>query len=515
MLKRYASILLVVIVSITLAYSYTSSVIIHNYGSIRPSALTPFPTIMIRNEIRAVFFHQSSLRSNNDWNAIMNVLYEGDVSTIIIEGMLPTVVIYPSTVAQNYGIPCVGLDFIKLAVSYAHSLGIDVYVAMDVLGPGVPASHPEWAAVDYDGVVATTEGYPWMNPIHPTVKAYLKALVEELVTLYPQIDGFMFDYIRWMWQSTGGTPPTIDYSSYSKTALEQWLGETISVFPGEFAPSGSRFNEFLEWRVAVITDLVTDMGIWMRNIKPDLKLAAAPWSFYMSESDSQIRHFLGQDWQDWAMKGLVDWIAPMIYQNAANLETTFRPTARANIRSLGGPKGVIPMPIFIANQYPDLKTPQQLADQVNVLRQEGADGWVIWKYGGPGDPTSSVGIQPFLDAIPPISPLFSIQNIALVSNDSSAVISWTTTTPTTSKVEYGTSPLFTSSTVFDPGWGGFNYTDIVYNPGIIVEDLIQTTNHVVTLTDLQAGETYYFRVQSYDSVQTASTKVYTFTQAEI
>jgi hypothetical protein len=465
-------------------------------GSISPrSPIVLDDKIAYESEMRAVFFHMSSLRATNDWNLILSTLHEYNISTLVIEGMSPTVAAYPSSVVNS-----AGLDFITPAIQAAHPLGIDIYISMDVL---YQTPRTDWGCVDSNGVA-----YNWLNPNNPDARNYLKAIVEELLTKYPQIDGFMFDYIRYDWQSTS---PNIDYSTYAKASLEQWLGQNITTFPGDFAPGGSRFNEFLEWRVYSITKLVGDMVSWMKAKKPSLKIAAAPWSITGTEY-AQCRKLLGQDWADWVMKDYLDWVAPMAYFAPADLETIFRPFVRADIqKGVGGPEGKIPVVIFIANQYPVVKTPQDLANEVAVLREEGADGWIIWKYGGPGATEVGVDITPYLGNITTL-PFFSIKDISVYPSMNNATITWVTDISTTSRVEYSENPLFTASPAYDPIWN-FNYTNITHNTGNLVEDLTKVTFHSVTISGLAGGKLYYLRVQSEDS-RIATSKVYSFSISE-
>ena len=501
-ISKFRAILVVIILLTILGISsvmarLTAYYNIPSSGSISTTSLTilDFKTDD-KSEIRAMFFHFTSLSASNDWNLIVNTLYDYNISLLVIEGMMPKYAGYPSDVISASA----GLNFINEAIEVAHPLGIEVYIAMDVL---YQTPRTEWGCVDSQG-----NFIDWLNPLKQEAKDYLKAIVEELVTKYPDIDGFMFDYIRWEWQ---GAIPDMDYSPESKIALEQWLGETISSFPGEFAPSGSRFNEFLEWRIEVITQLLVDMTGWMKAIKPDLKISAAPWTILKTAPGydwAERRKLIGQDWTDWVMKGYLDWVAPMAYFYVNELEVFFRPSVRADVQiGVGGPEGKIPVVIFIANQFPEIKTPIDFKQEVDILREEGADGWIIWKYGGPG--VGGVDIRDYLSALD-LPPVFSMKGVTVYLNEQnrSATVTWTTDIPATSKVEYSTSPLFTVTSRYDSGWD-FNYLDIDHNQGTITEDLEQVTQHAITLANLDPNATYYFRVQS-QGLGIATSKVYKF-----
>jgi hypothetical protein len=104
-----------------------------------------------------------------------------------------------------------------------------------------------------------------------------------------------------------------------------------------------------------------------------------------------------------------------------------------------------------------------------------------------GNPQTQGGTPP--DTTPPV-----ISNVQATSITSSgAVIQWTTDEDSDSVVEYGTSPG--------------NYTGSESDPAMV-------TGHSVTLSNLSASTTYYYRVKSTDASQnTAVSSEYNFTTA--
>lgn len=465
--------------------------IIPSSGSIGPlPPVTPERGVTYNSEIRAVFLHFTSLSLSNDWNLIAQTLQKYNIPLIVVETMSPKYAAYESDVISA---SANAIDINK-TLSILHPLGIEFYVAMDVL---FRVPDMKYACIAADG--STID---WLCPTKQISRDYLKAIVEELLTKYPNIDGFMFDYHRWDFRLD------MCYCDECKSAFQAWLGEGVITDWSQFMPGGPRHNEFLEWRIEPITQLLVDMINWMKAIKPDLKISAAPWTLYMPSGPAERNKWLGQDWTDWVMKGYLDWVAPMVYTYPYEVETTFRSCVRGDVEiATGGPEGKIPLVIFIANQYPVLKTPEELKAEVDVLRQEGADGWIIWKYNGPG--VGGTDIQPYLDAID-LFPVFSLKDIKASPTTDSCTITWTTDLPATSKVEFSTSPLFNASRNYD-SVNDFDYWDIDHVEGAIVEDATLVTSHSITLTGLQEGTLYYYRVQSGDQSGIATSGVYEFT----
>lgn len=498
---KYKEFLAIAVLSISLGISlsigqYMTYYTIPTSGTIGQNSQIIFDNYVVdKSEMRGIFFHFTSLSASNDWNLILQTLSDYNINTLVIEVVMPKYIAYTSNVISASA----GLDF-KNVLQLAHSLGIEVYFAMDVL---YQTPKQEWGCVD-----SKDSFIDWLNPNKPAVRAYLKAIVEEMLTKYPDLDGFMFDYIRWEWQ---GITPDMDYSPESKAELEKWLGETIANFPGDFAPGGSRYNTFLEWRIEVITQLLVDMRGWMKAIKPDLKISAAPWTILKTGPGyewAERRKLIGQDWTDWVMKDYLDWVAPMAYFYPSELEVYFRSSVKASIDlGAGGPEGKVPVVVFVANQFPVVKTPAEFKAEIDIVRAEGADGWIIWKYGGPG--VGGVDIRDHLNSLN-LPQVFSMRDIKvfLDQQKKSATATWSTNIPTTGRVEYSSSPLFNVTWRYDSGWN-FNYLDIDHVQGTIVEDLQLSLDHSVTLSNLTPNTTYYFRVQSQSSGIVTS-KVYKF-----
>jgi hypothetical protein len=103
---------------------------------------------------------------------------------------------------------------------------------------------------------------------------------------------------------------------------------------------------------------------------------------------------------------------------------------------------------------------------------------------------------------------FTVTNINVETTANSTRITWLTTLPTTSKVEYSTNPLFNASWMVQ---SGFHFWNITYTPGIMIIDYANVTEHSVAITGLSPETRYYFRIQSVGTSGTVTSKVMTFT----
>ena len=471
------------------------TVTIHSSGSIGPVQPTISNyTVAHSSEIRAIFIHGATAGVPGvDWELIAQTLKDYDIDTVIFEALSNNIAYYPS----DY-IPSTHIDNLGQLIAAAHSRNMEVHVLMDVMFKSLG---PEYQVELHTGVK-----YDTLCPTKTISRTLLRNLVEELLTRY-DINGFMFDYIRY--DPVEATGPMC-YCSECKAKLQSDFGETISDWT-PFMPGGARYHEFMEWRITTIDELVLDMRNWMLAIKSDLEFSAAVWGYWYGVPTSN-RWRLGQDFVKWVIEGWLDWVAPMVYTSDLTVIESFIQSYWHD--GLDGPEPKIPLVIFLSNAFPTVVDPSTFKQMVETVRINGADGWAVWRYGGPGDLSGAPDIRDYLSILD-LPSKFSINNVGV----SETVITWETDLPASSKVEYSTSPLFTSSWEFLPATitpdgspiPDFYYWNMTHNVGTVIEDSSPVTAHNVKLTGLTSNTKYYFRVQSQDPSGIATSKVYTFT----
>ena len=472
--------------------SLINDVIISSTGRIA-TATAP---VAYKSEMRGVFVHCMSF-GNPDWDLIAQTLADYKIDSIYGEFLSVQSAYYESAYVKHAGYP--SRDMLAEALDACHSLGIKVHASMDVIY--VPGSYQGDALKAWN---SAQQPISWTCP----TKAYghLYNLTKELITKYPELDGFMFDYIRY---------DTADmcYCPECKAKFEAWLGEgPIDPWPGDFADMGTRQEEFMEWRVIPITDVVKNITETLRAYKPNIQISLAAWT-YFSDCPVYWRKWIGQDTGDWIRKDYLDFVAPMMYSKKiyGTDDEAIQSYIDTDLKYMvGGPEGQIPLLAFLRTDYPttDL-TPEEFKAQIDYVRSRGLDGWIIWRYGGPGDGegSSAPDIRNYLSVID-MPDTFALRDIQVSASDTEATITWTTDLPAASKVEYSTSPLFNASWEL---WRDFYYWDINHINGTVVEDNTPVTDHSITLKGLSLGTQYYFRVQSQDPSGTATSKVLTFT----
>ena len=467
------SVMLVGIFSLSPAISsLMNDVIIRSTGRIATAA-----PIAYKSEIRGVFVH--FIGEVSDWGLIVETCKGYGINTLVIEG------------GYGWGIKT---NAIAAAVDACHSRGIKLWVSVGLLI--TPPEEKMWC------VDQNLNPYGWGCPTKQATISTIKDTITRLMAY--DIDGFMFDYIRYDTQY-------LCYCPECKAKFEEWLGEVITDWPGEFVYGRSRYNEFAEWRLVPMTELVRDIRNWMLAIKPDLQFSIAAFTLFADEEGADYwRYFIGQDTADWVARGYLDVVAPMMYTtNLANIQNYFQTSSNYMV---GGLEGKIPLVCFITTGVDSPVNVSDFKAAVDKVRELGADGWIIYQYGGPGwdyvpPPSLNNDIRPYLETLD-MPDVFTLANIQVSTDETQATITWTSDLPATSKVEYSTSPLFTATKKWS---GDFYYWDLDHILGIVVEDATPVTNHSITLTGLLPGTQYYFRVQSQDPSGIATRKVLTFT----
>ena len=486
------SVMLVGALSLSLAISsLMNDVIIRSSGRIATATIAP---IAYKSEIRGMFVHSMSM-INPDWDLIAQTCADCGINLVVIEATGNNWAHYHSNIIPYES------EELAPAIAACHARGIKLHAAMNVMLSAYEGDGQQRRVVLDDGSTAN-----WLCPTKQASRDLVKAIVKEIATNY-DIDGFMFDYVRY----------DTDRMCLCEECHQKFVedtGLTDVNWRSDVVPGGRYHKEFMEWRVNPITELVGDMRSWMLATKPDLEFSVAAWNIVYEGGTAYPtywRYWIGQDTGYWIKQGWVDWVAPMSYTDSV---TATRNTVM-NWQSyhLGGEEGIIPLVVFLDTCVDSVTPPSVFKDKVEAVRDMGADGWIIWRYGGPGDGagSSAPDIRNYLSIID-MPDVFSLENIQVSSGDTEATITWTTDLPATSKVEFNTSSLFNASFRYASPVD-FHYWDTDHIAGTIIENNTPVTNHSIMLTDLSPATKYYFRVQSEGSGGTATSKVLTFITA--
>ena len=432
------------------------------------------------SEIRGMFLNGSNM-NNPNMEKIANVCENYGINTLIVETG-SNCSRYPSAIVGR----CAGLtkDYVQEAIDACHPRGIKVYVSMNVLMGAYIGDGKEKRAVTHEGFAN------WMCPTRPFSREHLVALVKELFRNHPDLDGFMFDYLRY--------EPDMCYCEFCKERFIADTGLTDVEWFTDVHSGGKYRNQFFEWRVKPINELLELMRNAILEVKSTCEFTAAVWR-WIPGHPQYWRMWLGQDSAYWVSQGWLDWICPMIYvDNPATLESSLLELREG---LAGGEDGLIPVPPFIDLFVDATSTPSNFAERVNMLRSINADGFIVWTYGGEGSGASYPSITDYFDLIENI-PIFGLHDISWKKEGENLVVTWKTNYPASSKVEYSPKSMFETVRLHQPSVN-FDYYKVNHIEGTIVEDPLKRTEHSMSIP-LASGEVF-FRLSSRGSL-TASTE---------
>lgn len=305
-------------------------------------------------------------------------------NVVFLETIFQGTTIHPSQVAAEYGITAqrpsmVGFDPLAVWIEEAHARGIEIHPWVHTFfvgseaatqGPGpILDVYPEWAAVEREDVGADgprpssmEPGYYFVDPAVPEARAYVLALLEEVMTGY-DVDGLHLDYIRYPvsqpWETAG-----YSYSEHTRAAFAAEHG----VDPFSLTPADLMWQTWTDWREAVVTSFVGEVRELQRRVAGDAPLSAA---VFPDPSDGLDKKF--QDWGDWVDRGYVDVLTGMSFGTSA---VSVARDTRAMRERVG--EGNL---LYTATYGPFRgSSPRTVLDQVAGVVDAGSDGAALFAY---------------------------------------------------------------------------------------------------------------------------------------
>ena len=197
-----------------------------------------------------------------------------------------------------------GWDPLQVAIDRAHMHGMELHAYFNVFSAWPAATavtaaegtkqhplwdHPEWLAVEQDGMNGDTE-YRWLSPGIPAVRAHNAAVARDLLSKYA-VDGLHLDRIR---------TPGPDYSRDAVTMAA-------------YNASGMAWADFMR---AQVSQQVAEIHAAVVETRPTAKLSAAVWGIYKPLPGCSTSQGYGNFYQDslgWLAARTMDALVPMVY----------------------------------------------------------------------------------------------------------------------------------------------------------------------------------------------------------
>lgn len=265
-----------------------------------------------------------------------------------------------------------GFDPLKVFIEKAHAKGIKV-VAWFEYGfashySGMPnpiiSAHPDWAALDINGVNAMKNNFYWLNGFLPAVQNFMTDMITEVVTNY-DVDGIQGD------DRLPAMPVNSGYDAYTTLLYQKETGKPV--------PTVDTDADWMQWRASKLTDFGKNLYTAVKAIKPGCIVAFSP-----STSGWSYQNYL-QQWDKWLEKGFVDIISPQLYRNEsqglkAYTDLIDKDIAEVLSRDPNYKKKYFPAILVKSGTY--TTSDNYLADCIKYNRSKGIEGEVVFYYDG-------------------------------------------------------------------------------------------------------------------------------------
>ena len=316
-----------------------------------------------KREGRAVWNHSGTGAYPGDWERSAKELAAAGLN-MIFPNMLwagrahyASDVLPRSSTFEQYG------DQIAQCVAAAKKHGLEVHVwKVNYNLSGAPRDFVD--KLRREGrLQATAQGEPqnWLCPSHPeNQKLELESMLE--VGRKYAVDGLHFDYIRYPGRECC-------YCDGCRQRFEAATGHKVVDWPKE-CYSGSRREEYNDWRCKQINWLVAAVHREAKKLRPELKISAAVFGAYPACRDS-----VAQDWPEWIKAGWLDFVCPMDYTES---DLSFASLVENQLKLVGGRIPVYPGIGATASR--SALSADRVVGQIHHARSLGAAGFTVFEF---------------------------------------------------------------------------------------------------------------------------------------
>ncbi len=257
-------------------------------------------------------------------------------------------------------------DPLKLLIKQAHRSGIRVYAWLNMLslsnnknarllnkyGPEILTRNlnAKKKLQDY-----RIDSQYFLEPGDLRVRRELAGIVGEILTAYPELDGILFDYVRY-------PDPSPDYG-YTPMNMERFRKATGREIAGKNDPA------WQTWKRTQVTELLRELVEKTRAMRPGIGVAATGCAPYIRAYAEAF-----QDWPSWVKTGLVDFVTFMSYSpDAEEFEKSVR-NAKSKVADFT--KVMVGVPA-----YKLAASPWILVRQMRFCAESGSGGFCVFHYG--------------------------------------------------------------------------------------------------------------------------------------
>jgi uncharacterized lipoprotein YddW (UPF0748 family) len=216
------------------------------------------------------------------------------------------------------------------------------------------AENPEWMSKNAAGTQANYNGTDYyFNAYHPDVQEFIIQLIDESMTLYPEIDGI---------QGDDRMPAMPGNSGYEDYTVNRYKAEH-----GGMAPT-TDFNNagWVRWRLDILNTFGKMLYLKVKSKNPDALVCFSPNPYPWCEEN------LMQEWPQWIESGIVDLLSVQCYRNTIEAYQSTLYTARSYIKAKTA-KNILNPGIILKNGN-TVMSPDLLQAQLKVNQEIHTNG---------------------------------------------------------------------------------------------------------------------------------------------
>ncbi len=214
--------------------------------------------------------------------------------------------------------------------------------------------HPQWIGKANDGTIANynkTDYY--FNAYNPEVQEFLLTLIEEAMTLYPDVDGI---------QGDDRMPAMPRNSGYEEYTVDKYKTE----HGGQLPPQDINNAAWVSWRLNILNKFGKTLYDRIKAKKSTALVCFSPNPYPWSEQN------LMQQWPAWIEAGIVDILSVQAYRNDAESYNATVKQAKDYVTAKTS-KNIL-NPGMILKNGSVVMTEKLLIEQLDVNRTLGTNG---------------------------------------------------------------------------------------------------------------------------------------------
>lgn len=295
---------------------------------------------------------------------------------------------FPSKVADptpyEIGLKNLNEDPFLLLIKKAHENKIEVHAWLNMLSlsknanaPLLKKYGPEILTRNLEEKKSLTDyqidNQYFLEPGDPRVRKKLLKMVKEILKAYPELDGLLFDYIRYP-----DVHPQYGYTEINMKRFKKATGlKTID----------EESKVWKDWKRKQVTEFLEQLVKKTHKIRPKIQVSATGCAPF-----SRAYHEAFQDWPSWIERGIVDFVTFMSYSSDPAEYERFVFGAKEVAKNFKKVNVGVPA-------YKLVKEPAQFAQLYQVCEKAGGRACVVFHYGSVLD---SPGIDHFLTVQKPV-----------------------------------------------------------------------------------------------------------------